>query len=179
MDTPELLIIVASTRPNRIGLKVANWFEDLARASKQFEVKVADLKAINLPPLSETELPGTGKYALDSTKAWAKQVGQASAFALVFPEYNHSFPGTLKLALDTLGPEWRGKPVGLVSYGGVSGGCRAAMALVPTLNFLGLDVLVPQVILPFAPANVQADGQFSPPEVSQQAAQVLLAALAA
>jgi NAD(P)H-dependent FMN reductase len=44
---------------------------------------------------------------------------------VVTPEYNHSFPGPLKLAIDSVHPEWAAKPVGFVSYGGVAGGLRA------------------------------------------------------
>jgi len=36
------------------------------------------------------------------------------------PEYNHGFTAPLKNAIDFLHNEWRYKPVGLVSYGGVS-----------------------------------------------------------
>ena len=56
----------------------------------------------------------------------------------VFPEYNHSYNAALKNALDHLGLEWRGKPVGLVSYGGVAAGARAAVALEPVLLALGM-----------------------------------------
>ena len=42
------------------------------------------------------------------------------------PEYNHSMTAPLKNAIDFLHNEWRYKPVGLVSYGGVSAGTRAA-----------------------------------------------------
>ena len=45
---------------------------------------------------------------------------------MVTPEYNHSFPASLKAAIDLVGPEWRATPVALVSYGGMSGGLRAS-----------------------------------------------------
>lgn len=44
----------------------------------------------------------------------------------VTPGYNHSFPAALKNALDYLFVEWADKPAGLVSYGEVSAGLRAA-----------------------------------------------------
>ena len=40
-------------------------------------------------------------------------------------DYNHGPPGVLKNALGWVGPPWKDKPVGLVSYGGISGGMRA------------------------------------------------------
>lgn len=48
---------------------------------------------------------------------------------MVTPEYNHSYPGPLKHAIDSLGKQWHAKPIGFVSYGGMSGGLRAVEAL--------------------------------------------------
>ena len=45
------------------------------------------------------------------------------------PEYNHSFPAALKNVIDWHGPQWHVKPVGFVSYGGISGGLRAVEQL--------------------------------------------------
>ena len=47
----------------------------------------------------------------------------------VTPEYNHGVPGALKTALDSVKYEWRGKPGGFVSYGGLGGGIRATEQL--------------------------------------------------
>jgi len=48
------------------------------------------------------------------------------AFIFVTPQYNWSVPASLKNALDFLFHEWRGKPAGIVSYGGHGGGKAAA-----------------------------------------------------
>lgn len=45
-------------------------------------------------------------------------------YIIVTPEYNNSFPGSLKNALDFLYREWAGKSVILVGYGG--GGAASA-----------------------------------------------------
>ena len=45
------------------------------------------------------------------------------------PEYHHGATGELKLAIDSVGPEWHGRPVGFVSYGGRSGGLIAVEQL--------------------------------------------------
>lgn len=58
----------------------------------------------------------------------ADRIGAADAFVVVTPEYNHSYPGPLH-AIDSVGEQWRAKPVGFVSYGGVSGGLRAVEPL--------------------------------------------------
>ena len=40
---------------------------------------------------------------------------------MISPEYNHGYAAVLKNALDYVYKEWNRKPVGFVSYGGVSG----------------------------------------------------------
>jgi NAD(P)H-dependent FMN reductase len=62
----------------------------------------------------------------EHTKRWSATVAAADAVVFVMPEYNRTFTAPLKNALDYLYYEWNYKPVGLVSYGGVSGGLRAA-----------------------------------------------------
>ena len=126
-----LLIIIASTRPGRVGLPVARWFEQHARAHGGLEVNVADLAEWNLPFLDEPNHPRLGRYTKDHTKRWSAEVDAADAFAFVMPEYNHAFNAPLKNAIDFLFAEWRHKPAGFVSYGGVAGGMRAVQQLKP------------------------------------------------
>ena len=45
------------------------------------------------------------------------------------PEYNYGYNAELKNAIDYLHTEWQYKPVGLVSYGGVAAGTRAAQMI--------------------------------------------------
>jgi NAD(P)H-dependent FMN reductase len=56
-------------------------------------------------------------------------VARAEAFAVVTPEYNRSFPASLKQAIDYAYEEWHAKPVGFVSYGSRSHGLYAVEAL--------------------------------------------------
>jgi NAD(P)H-dependent FMN reductase len=61
--------------------------------------------------------------------ATASVPASAPRCAVVTPEYNHSFPGQLKNALDTVYAPWGYKPVGFVSYGGFAAGARAVEQL--------------------------------------------------
>ena len=70
-----------------------------------------------------------GNYAHEHTKAWASVVAQYDGFVFVVPEYNHSFPGVLKNAIDFLFAEWNDKAAGIVTLGGTAGGARAAEQL--------------------------------------------------
>ena len=65
---------------------------------------------------------------------------------IVTPEYNHSFPGVLKTAMDYLYAEWSNKAVGFVSYGGL-GGARAVEQLRLVCSALQMADVAAQVPL--------------------------------
>ncbi len=161
--SPVLQIIIASTRPGRVGLPVGNWVAQAARAHDTFRVEVADLAEIDLPMFDEPEHPRFGRYVHEHTRRWSQTIAASDAFVFVMPEYNYGYTGSLKNALDYLSKEWAYKPVVLVSYGGVSGGLRAAMNLQPVLT--GLRLLPTAGALPIpAVASHIADGVFTPTE---------------
>lgn len=119
-DPLRLEVMVASTRPGRFAPVVADWFLRAARADGRFEVGVIDLIDTPLPP-DLTETP--------EVRAYRERLAAADAFVAVTSEYNHGYPATLKTAFDTAKREWRAKPIGFVSYGGLSGGLRAVEQL--------------------------------------------------
>ena len=133
---PRLLIVIASTRPGRRGAPVADWFAAVARAHGGFDVEIADLAEVDLPLLNEPNDDARDDYVHEHTKLWSATVAAADTIVFVMPEYNRTFTAPLKNALDYLYYEWNYKPVGLVSYGGVSGGLRAAYAIKPALTAL-------------------------------------------
>lgn len=119
-DRPRLGVILASTRPGRVGLPVAQWVQARAALHGGFDVQLLDLAEINLPFMDEPNHPRLGRYEHQHTKRWSATVDAMDAFAVVMPEYNYGFSAPLKNAIDFLHSEWHYKPVGLVSYGGVS-----------------------------------------------------------
>ena len=128
----KLLIIVGSTRPGRSADAVVPWVVKSAREHGTFDVEVADLRDWPLPHFAEHF--GTigdfndPTYSDPAVKAWNNKVKEADAFIVITPEYNHSVPGVLKNAIDTvwLSFGFRNKPVGSVGYsGGISGAIRA------------------------------------------------------
>ena len=139
-DRPLVQILIASTRPNRAGEPTARWVAEQTAAGGVFDIEVVDLAEIDLPMLAEPGHPSERDYQMASTRAFSEVIDRAAAFVFVMPEYNHSYNAALKNALDHLFWEWRGKPVILVSYGGVAAGARAAMALEPVLISLQLHV---------------------------------------
>lgn len=173
-DTRPLLhVVVASTRPGRVGLSVGQWFCAAAERHGGFALEFVDLAEVDLPLLDEPNHPRLRQYTREHTKAWSERVERADAFAFVMPEYNHGFSAPLKNAIDYLNREWRYKAVGLVSYGGVSGGTRAAQMLKPVLAVLKMVPMSEAVIIPFVQQFVD-DGVFRADEPLEKAAQALL-----
>jgi NAD(P)H-dependent FMN reductase len=153
-----LAVVLGSVREGRFGPVVARWFADRARRRPELDVDVVDLLDSGL---------GT---------TFADRIAAADAVVVVTPEYNHSFPGPLKTAIDAAGGQWRDKPVGFVAYGGLSGGLRAVEQLrlvVAELHAVGVRDTVS-----FHGAAAAFDGEGRPrDDVADVAATALLDAL--
>ncbi|WP_432977999.1 NADPH-dependent FMN reductase [Dactylosporangium sp. CA-233914] len=145
---PRLEVIVASTRPGRVGRLIADWFIGQAEQHNGFDVHVSDLAELNLPLLDEPNHPAQRRYTKQHTLDWSATIDAADAVVFVMPEYNHSFTAPLKNAIDFLSQEWRDKPAAFVSYGGLSAGTRAVVALRPVLSMLGMMAINAQVAVP-------------------------------
>jgi NAD(P)H-dependent FMN reductase len=170
---PRLLVVIASVREGRAAEPVATWFVDRARQHGTFEVQVADLKTLNLPLLQEPHHPRLKKYVLDSTRQWSEMVGGADAFVFVSAEYNYSTPPALVNALDTVYHEWSYKPVGFVTYGGVSGGLRAMQMTRTMVTAFKMMPMVEAVNIPFFTQLIE-NGVFKGNEIHDKAVPVML-----
>ncbi|GAA1242019.1 NAD(P)H-dependent oxidoreductase [Prauserella halophila] len=115
-DPLRLAVIIGSARTGRFAPVPAAWFADEVRKHHGFDVDVIDLAGMDLPD----SLDGSA-----DTDALGGRLAAADAFVVVTPEYNHSYPAPLKAAIDHFHAEWLTKPVGFVTYGGMSGGLRA------------------------------------------------------
>ena len=171
-----LLVVVGSTRPGRAGLPVSEWFVDQAR-THDLTVTVVDLAQLDLPLLDEPNHPRLRQYVNRHTKDWSAIVDAADAVVFVTPEYNHSYPASVKNAIDYLHQEWQYKPVGFVSYGGVSGGTRAVAALKQVVSSLKMFAIPENVNIPFHTQFLN-DGVLEPNETMTQAADAMVDELA-
>ncbi|GAA1173475.1 hypothetical protein GCM10009584_13220 [Ornithinimicrobium humiphilum] len=139
MTFPRIGVVVSTTRPARIGPKVAGWITGLAPYGT--EVELVDLAAIGLPFLADGQMPSAGEYDQPSTIAWSERVRSYDALILTVAEYNGGYPAVLKNALDTLHAEWKGLPVGVVGYGwgGAAAATGALATVLDRLQTLRLD----------------------------------------
>jgi NAD(P)H-dependent FMN reductase len=171
-----LNIVVASTRPGRVGRAVADWFEGVARAHGAFDVHVADLVDFDLPVYDEPRHPRMQQYEHEHTKRWAESVGSADAFALVTPEYNFGPTPALLNALNYVYVEWNYKPAAFVSYGGISGGMRAVQVTKLTLTTLKMVPVLEAVTIPTVSERVK-EGRFDAAEIHAKSAETMLSEL--
>lgn len=141
-----IAIIIGSTRPNRVGVSVAEWVYELSKVRHDAEFELVDIKDYNLPLLDETQSAALHQYSKDHTKVWSAKIDGFDGFIFVTPEYNHTTSAALLNALDFLYSEWNNKAAGFVSYGSI-GGARAAEALRPIMAQLQIADVSDQVML--------------------------------
>ena len=166
-------IIIASTRPGRVGLSVGQWVSERAAEHAGFEVKVLDLAEINLPFMDEPNHPRLRQYIHQHTKDWSAAIDDLDAFVFVHPEYNYGMTAPLKNALDYLNQEWQYKPVGLVSYGGLSGGTRAAQMIKQVVTTLKMMPLTEAVAIPFVNQYLDDEQRFQPTESMENSLEMM------
>lgn len=169
-STPVLQVVVASTRPGRIGPAFANWFITVAVKHGGFSVERVDLADVGLPFMDEPNHPKLGMYQHQHTKDWSATVTRADAFVFVTPEYNYGYNAVLKNAIDFLHREWADKAVSFVSYGGIGAGTRAVQQLKQVLTTLRMVPTFESVNVPYAAQKLTGDGLVTPDPLMEQAA---------
>lgn len=171
MKTPiKLALVYGSTREGRFCDVVAGWARSQIEQRGEFVLDLIDPATLGLPP----------RHARVETAAVAalrERIGWAEAFLVVTPEYNHGYPAPLKFLIDSVGAQWRAKPVAFVSYGGISGGLRAVEQLRQV--FAELHAVTVRDSVSFANAREHHDttGQLPALDRATRAMQTLLARL--
>jgi NAD(P)H-dependent FMN reductase len=179
-----LKIIIGSTRPGRAADQVMPWITGLAKQHPAFTVDVLDLRDWPLPFFAETIQtvgdPRDPSYSGPLVKRWNQRIAEGDAYLFVTPEYNHSVPGVLKNAIDSVFASFafRHKPAAFVGYsGGIAAGIRAIEHLAHIAIEAEMVPLRSTVLIPVAGAAFARDGQPRDPEAAV-AAGILLDDLA-
>jgi NAD(P)H-dependent FMN reductase len=129
-DILNIKVILGSTRPNRFGDKPAQWILEEVKKLEGVSAELLDLRDYPMPFFNEPKSASESKEQFSDEVAvrWAKKIGEADAYIILTPEYNHGYSAVLKNALDYAYASWNKKPVGFVAWGGV-GGARAVEQL--------------------------------------------------
>lgn len=151
-----IIVLLGSTREGRASEGVAKY---VTKQLQQLGATVSLVDARDLlkdHPLTESDIP-----------AWMELASKADGFVIVSPEYNHGYPGAVKLVLDGAYDEYEKKPVGLVGVSsGPFGGIRAVEQLRQVCAELDLVAVYEQMLFAHAPKAVSADGTLL--DVTQQ-----------
>ena len=143
MELLHIAILEGTTRPQRLSLHAAKLVETVGQSLPGVEVKLVDPTMFSFP--------GDGNDIEGKDPRYTEITVWADAFFIITPEYNHSFPGSLKRMLDSELSNYIHKAV---AFGSVSsgrwGGIRAIEALTMAVREMGLvstftDVQFPNI----------------------------------
>lgn len=166
----KLQVMVGSTRPSRAADRVVPWVLSRAALLPGFELEVLDLRDWPLPMFGEhmgsIGDPRDPSYSDEIVRRWNRTIAQADAYVIITPEYNHSVPGELKNAIDSVFVSFafRNKPMAAVGYSaGLGGGIRAIEHLVQIATEAEAVPLRSTVVLPFVDKAFGPDGEPADP----------------
>lgn len=150
-------VIYGSARHGRFCDTVARWVIDQIFGRSEFEVAIVD-------PAAQGGGAEAEKLGENDSHSLRERIADADAFVVVTPEYNHGYPAALKSVIDAFGEEWHAKPVGFVSYGGISGGLRAVEQLRQVFAELHAVTIRDSVSFASAWELFDSDGALKSPE---------------
>jgi NAD(P)H-dependent FMN reductase len=108
-------IILGTAREGRQSEKVAKYLLDQVKANGH-DSEIIDVREFRQEATDNSSESKTRKKYLE-------KITDAEGIILASPEYNHGYPGELKMMLDMAYQEYFGKPIGIcgVSSGGLGG----------------------------------------------------------
>ena len=139
MERPLFIpVILGTARQGRESEHVARFVFEQTKKRAAVETELIDVR--NLP----MRLDDAGEQMKDP--AFSATIERCDGLIIVTPEYNHSFPGLLKHALDMNLKEYIHKAVGICGVSaGLMGGARVIESLLPVMRELGLVTIFEDV----------------------------------
>ncbi len=165
------IVVVSSTnRPDSKTLKVSKIYENILK-SKQIETELLDLSVL---PENIAFAEAFGKRSPDYNNLIEKFVVPVSKFIFIVPEYNGSFPGILKLFIDSVHPrDWANKDVCLVGIAdGRAGNLRGMDHLTGIFNYLKMHVFHNKLPISVINKVMDVDGNLTDDQMKVCEAQV-------
>jgi NAD(P)H-dependent FMN reductase len=124
-------LILGTARQGRESEHAARFVFEQTKKRAGVETEFIDVRTLPM------KLDDAGEQMKDPK--FAATIERCDGLIIVTPEYNHSFPGLLKHALDMCLKEYIHKAVGICGVSaGVIGGARVIESLLPVMRELGL-----------------------------------------
>jgi NAD(P)H-dependent FMN reductase len=151
----KILIIIGTARTESMTAQVAPLIINQLKG-------YADCVVIDVADYPQTHTLGLSH---EQSSAYSNAVTSADGIIIISPEYNHSFPGELKMLIDNADDEYAKKPVGICGISsGPFGGARMMQSLKPVLTQLGMVPIVNNVYISSV-EQVMNDGNWREPEI--------------
>jgi NAD(P)H-dependent FMN reductase len=152
MNTMYIPVILGTAREGRQSEKVATFIYGLAQKAG-LETEIIDIREYRIAATNNTgNIPHAQK--------WREKIIRADGMIIISPEYNHTYPGELKMFLDMLYKEYARKPVALCGVSnGPWGGTRGVQALRLTCIALGMHPILETVYFPFIQDRFDGEGK--------------------
>jgi NAD(P)H-dependent FMN reductase len=151
-ETIHIIVLAGTTREQRQSIAAAKYVAAYGATLPHVTIQLVDPK--------DFTFNGDGNDPESKDPRYTDITAKADAFFIVTPEYNHSFPGSLKRMLDSELANYAHKPVALAgASSGGWGGVRAVEALVGPVRKLGLVVTYNSVYFPKVQEAFDANGQ--------------------
>jgi NAD(P)H-dependent FMN reductase len=131
-------LILGTARQGRESEHVASLVFEQTKKRAGVETELIDVRTLPM------KLDDAGEQMKDPK--FSATIDRCDAVIIVTPEYNHSFPGLLKHALDSCLKEYIHKAVGICGVSaGPMGGSRVIESLLPVMRELGLVTIFEDV----------------------------------
>lgn len=151
-------VLLGTAREGRYSAHVAAYVQCIAN-DFGFISDIIDVRDFRLAATDDTGSP-------PQAKLWARIIKHADGLIIVSPEYNHSYPGELKMMLDMLFDEYENLPVAIcgVSKGPLGGARMLELLKLLCLTFRmrteGTEVRFPNVRTLFSEDGAITDNAY-------------------
>ncbi|NCX95704.1 MAG: NAD(P)H-dependent oxidoreductase [Chitinophagia bacterium] len=153
-----ITLLYGAVREGRQSIRAAKAVENALIATGKAQVTFIDIAQYHLPVMEQRlkDMPNPPEHLLEISHALAS----ADGIILATPEYNNSYSGALKNAVDYFTKEWSKKPMGVVTASaGIQGGINASNLL--QLLILAIDgfAMPTKLLVPEVDKNITAEGE--------------------
>lgn len=152
-----ITILYGAIREGRLSIRAAKAVENALHATGKCNVTLIDIKDYNLPVM-EARLKDMADPPENLLKI-SRMIASADGLVFVTPEYNNSYAGAFKNAVDYFTKEWSKKPIGIVcASDGRQGGINASNLLQLLVLAIGAFPMPYKLLVPELPKSLDESG---------------------
>lgn len=147
MEKIKIAVILGTDREGSKTRHAANFVKEIGETLEEVDVTFVDPLEIDIKRTDEKD------------PNYSKITEEADGFFIVFPEYNHGYPGVLKTILDSEYRNYKNKAVALGSVAsGRFGGIRGIQSILPVLKEFSMIIVNDDLYFPKVNTIFDAEG---------------------